>query len=165
MIEIAARNWTLSKWNHKKCPTVLSKNYPTALSKKLKKSFGCLPQVKFTSAFGPVWRSNRGPQHEIPWAIIVASHWPYWKGDWSLLSTSLCRIWSQNPIKIRSYGFQSPVWRFTTLVLFGVSDYSKNLFFADANNSRKSPSNGANERFLRSLQGMLFINKKIISYQ
>ena len=51
------------------------------------------------------------------------------------------------------------------LWFFLVSDYSKNLFFADANNSRKSPSNGANERFLRSLQGMLFTNKKIISYQ
>ena len=128
MIEIAARNWTLSKWNHKKCPTVLSKNYPTVLSKKLKKSFGCLPQVKFTSAFGPVWRSDRGPQHEIPWAIIIASHWPYSKGNRSLLSTSLCRIWSQNPIKIRSYGFQSPVWRFTTLVLFGVWLFQKFIF-------------------------------------
>ena len=105
MIEIAARNWTLSKWNHKKCPTVLSKNYPTVLSKKLKKSFGCLTQVKFTSTFGPVWSSNRGPQHEIPWAIIIASHWPYSKGNRSLLSTSLCRIWSQNPIKIRVMGF------------------------------------------------------------
>ena len=61
---------------------------------------------------------------------------------------------------LASYRFQSPVWRFTTLVLFGVYGYSKNLHFADANNSRKSPPNGTNEHIFRSLQDMLFTNKK-----